>query len=260
MTEAELIEFIEDTFKVVGTKDISCTDINKQAYIVNKEQLKVFEHLRIQPSANGNAKEIISVRVLVSDQELKASFYGSQRTGSGRPPEIRMGREIIPYLTQNGKIIFATDGYDIFIFNLSKLAGLNMDDNAIREAIYEQINIGFLEEGIPTTRQITTTDEPTQQITTTITTFRRNNKINVYVKRKAGYKCQMPNCDYEGFDMPSGKKYIEVHHLVPLAEGGTDSLENTVAVCPTCHRKLHYATDKETLKQMIEAIGEKRFY
>lgn len=34
--------------------------------------------------------------------------------------------------------------------------------------------------------------------------------------------------------------YLEVHHRLPLAAGGEDTLENAVALCPNCHRRTHY--------------------
>lgn len=34
--------------------------------------------------------------------------------------------------------------------------------------------------------------------------------------------------------------YLEVHHITHLAHGGTDTLGNTQALCPNCHRKLHF--------------------
>jgi len=37
-----------------------------------------------------------------------------------------------------------------------------------------------------------------------------------------------------------GSPYLEVHHRKPLAEGGQDTIENAVALCPNCHRKLHH--------------------
>lgn len=37
-----------------------------------------------------------------------------------------------------------------------------------------------------------------------------------------------------------GTPYLEVHHVIPLAQGGKDSLENAVAICPNCHRKAHF--------------------
>lgn len=35
--------------------------------------------------------------------------------------------------------------------------------------------------------------------------------------------------------------YLEVHHRVRLADGGDDTLQNAVAVCPNCHRREHFA-------------------
>lgn len=52
-------------------------------------------------------------------------------------------------------------------------------------------------------------------------------------------------CDHCGKPAPfnrdsDGTPYLEVHHIKMLAEGGEDTLENTVALCPNCHRKAHY--------------------
>ncbi len=37
-----------------------------------------------------------------------------------------------------------------------------------------------------------------------------------------------------------GSPYLEVHHSVPLAEGGLDTVGNAEALCPNCHRHAHY--------------------
>lgn len=37
-----------------------------------------------------------------------------------------------------------------------------------------------------------------------------------------------------------GTPYLEVHHLVPLAAEGEDTVANAVALCPNCHRFRHY--------------------
>ncbi|WP_321951641.1 HNH endonuclease [Burkholderia cenocepacia] len=34
--------------------------------------------------------------------------------------------------------------------------------------------------------------------------------------------------------------YLEVHHRVQLSAGGEDVVENAIALCPNCHRELHY--------------------
>jgi hypothetical protein len=37
-----------------------------------------------------------------------------------------------------------------------------------------------------------------------------------------------------------GTPYLEVHHRIPLSLGGEDTLENTFALCPNCHRRAHF--------------------
>jgi hypothetical protein len=37
-----------------------------------------------------------------------------------------------------------------------------------------------------------------------------------------------------------GSPYLEVHHIKLLSAGGPDSVENTIALCPNCHREIHF--------------------
>jgi 5-methylcytosine-specific restriction protein A len=37
-----------------------------------------------------------------------------------------------------------------------------------------------------------------------------------------------------------GQPYLEVHHVVKLADGGEDTVANAIAVCPNCHRRHHF--------------------
>lgn len=43
---------------------------------------------------------------------------------------------------------------------------------------------------------------------------------------------------------PDGEPYLEVHHIVPLAADGEDTVENAVALCPNCHRNEHHGKPK----------------
>lgn len=38
--------------------------------------------------------------------------------------------------------------------------------------------------------------------------------------------------------------YLEVHHRLRLADGGEDTVENAIALCPNCHRELHFGSEK----------------
>ena len=57
------------------------------------------------------------------------------------------------------------------------------------------------------------------------------------VKEAAGYICQV--C-FEHLDDPAmARRFVHAHHIEPLAELGADTRENLVALCPSCHAKLH---------------------
>lgn len=40
-----------------------------------------------------------------------------------------------------------------------------------------------------------------------------------------------------------GSPYLEVHHKIPLSEDGDDTVENAIALCPNCHRELHFGAN-----------------
>lgn len=40
--------------------------------------------------------------------------------------------------------------------------------------------------------------------------------------------------------MSNESPYLEVHHKVPLALGGDDTVANATALCPNCHRQNHF--------------------
>lgn len=85
------------------------------------------------------------------------------------------------------------------------------------------------------------------------TVYYRDPVIAAAVKERANGICDLcelpaPFCNAEGLP------YLEEHHLVRLADGGDDSLDNAVALCPNCHRKMHIVKDMkdtETLKWRI---------
>lgn len=71
-------------------------------------------------------------------------------------------------------------------------------------------------------------------------------------------KCEMPGCDAKLFSKPEDVPYLEVHHVIPLGEGGDDSLANAAALCPSCHREQHHGKLKmEKRAQLQAAISTK---
>jgi len=47
-----------------------------------------------------------------------------------------------------------------------------------------------------------------------------------------------------------GKPYLETHHVVWLSKGGSDAVDNTVALCPNCHRKMHIVNSPSDVSKL----------
>ncbi|MEO7497747.1 MAG: HNH endonuclease signature motif containing protein [Massilia sp.] len=56
--------------------------------------------------------------------------------------------------------------------------------------------------------------------------------------------------------LTDGTPYLEVHHRVHLANGGDDTVENAIALCPNCHRQRHYGVSIDGI-DVITSIEEK---
>ena len=46
--------------------------------------------------------------------------------------------------------------------------------------------------------------------------------------------------------------YLEAHHIIPLAKGGPDTVKNTIALCPECHREAHYAYNRQEITTLMK--------
>jgi len=81
--------------------------------------------------------------------------------------------------------------------------------------------------------------------------YQRDPKVSAWVLDRANGICE--SCEAEApFRTDDGRSFLEVHHLVRLADGGADTVENTVAVCPNCHRALHFAADRGVRLEMLQ--------
>lgn len=69
--------------------------------------------------------------------------------------------------------------------------------------------------------------------------FKRNPLVVAEVLALADGKCQSCLNDAP-FKREDGRPYLEVHHVEWLANGGEDSVENAIALCPNCHREAHF--------------------
>jgi 5-methylcytosine-specific restriction protein A len=70
--------------------------------------------------------------------------------------------------------------------------------------------------------------------------FKRNADVVATVLDRANGICELCKQDAPFLRAKDNSPYLEVHHKVKLADGGNDTVENAIAVCPNCHRKLHH--------------------
>ncbi|MFM4677342.1 HNH endonuclease [Aeromonas media] len=71
----------------------------------------------------------------------------------------------------------------------------------------------------------------------------RDPQVKAWVLITAASRCEC--CDeLAPFITVTGEPFLEVHHLRSLADGGSDTVGNTVALCPNCHRELHYGANQ----------------
>ena len=84
--------------------------------------------------------------------------------------------------------------------------------------------------------------------------YYRDPYLKQMVKRIADGKCQ-----YCGENTPfidkQGEPYLEEHHVKRLADGGRDAIDNVVAICPNCHRKVHVLNDEVDII-ILEGIAD----
>ena len=101
-------------------------------------------------------------------------------------------------------------------------------------------------------RQAATAHASTKEVKTT---YRyRSAAIKKYARARANGICE--GCRKEApFTTTAGVPYLEVHHVRSLSDGGPDDPRYVVAICPTCHRRAHYANDFETFNNGLEATA-----
>lgn len=95
-------------------------------------------------------------------------------------------------------------------------------------------------------------DREPQKVETIV--YYRDPYLKEIIKRIANGKCQY--CGAEApFNDKNNEPYLEEHHVKRLADGGSDTIDNVVAICPNCHRRMHVLND-ETDMLILESIAE----
>ena len=80
-----------------------------------------------------------------------------------------------------------------------------------------------------------------------------------------GYKCVLEECEMCKYftAKENNKNYLEIHHLIPREfandfDAPIEILSNYVALCPYCHRMLHFAVDRKRIPALFYLLNKRK--
>lgn len=105
-----------DLFDNHGVKTASPTDKEKLAYVTNADQRAALAVAGIEPSF-GEEKAVHTIGVLFdpSQGSMQVSYYNSERVGSGRVPEARIGQGLPRWINVGDQVVIGNIGSRAFV-------------------------------------------------------------------------------------------------------------------------------------------------
>lgn len=92
--------------------------------------------------------------------------------------------------------------------------------------------------------------------------YLRNASVSFEALENAGFECEYDSNHETFISAKTGHQFVEAHHLVPMEfqkvfEFSIDVPENIISLCPTCHRRFHYA-DAEKKSEIVRKFYDLR--
>jgi 5-methylcytosine-specific restriction protein A len=95
-----------------------------------------------------------------------------------------------------------------------------------------------------------TEDPKREHVETTTSRYQRSSAVREYALKRADGICEL--CEEAAhFMKENGDPFLEVHHVDELGEGGADHPSLVGAICPNCHREIHYGKHGDDLNKQL---------
>ncbi|ALM81603.1 hypothetical protein ASB57_00245 [Bordetella sp. N] len=83
--------------------------------------------------------------------------------------------------------------------------------------------------------------------------YERNNCVRDYVLMRASGICEL--CERPApFRRKDGSAYLEPHHTTRVSDGGPDHPRYVAALCPACHREVHFGEQGAEKNSALQAM------
>lgn len=84
-----------------------------------------------------------------------------------------------------------------------------------------------------------------------VPSYSRSTKVKEYVKARANGYCE--GCGNPApFTSKTGEPYLHAHHINELSDGGSDTPDTVIALCPNCHYRVHHGKDGDEYNSKLE--------
>lgn len=113
-------------------------------------------------------------------------------------------------------------------------------DTVVRRALERQVKESKRDKPEERRERLAKAHKKPSQFKATTVQFKRNPDVIVEVLNRANGFCECCKSPAPFNRKSDGTPYLEVHHTIPLAKGGDDTVENAEALCPNCHRMKHF--------------------
>lgn len=183
---------------------------------------------------NRNTEEI---RVRIGKEVARLKETNNDSTGGNYYKRILIHSPLVDELTWQRLATSQTDAAMNIIEILTPTSDLDLLERQVSSI---QEHLTFIPLGQPFPNKTYTQTEAIE----------RDPLVKAWILQEANGVCEL--CDSTApFTKENGKPYLEVHHINHLAKNGSDTITNTIAVCPNCHRALHYSSQREELTDKL---------
>lgn len=121
---------------------------------------------------------------------------------------------------------------------LEELNSLTFDD--YQAALDQQVSSSLKKTGSERKRHLKNYNEIPDKISVNTVVYRRNPDVIAEALIRAAGICESCGNPAPFKKAKDNTPYLEVHHIVPLSDNGSDTVANVLALCPNCHRRKHF--------------------